>query len=124
MALADEKYVSFTTFRKSGAAVSTPTWIIPLDNGKLGFWTSSKSGKAKRISNDSHVTLQPSDARGRVKPDAGAAVHADASIVTSGAEFDAIQQKVRAKYGVMVPISRLLNTIGHLGKGGFPYGDL
>jgi hypothetical protein len=45
-------------------------------------------------------------------------------LVTSGPDYDAIQSKVRAKYRAMVPISRLFNTLGHLGKGTFPYGDV
>jgi hypothetical protein len=45
-------------------------------------------------------------------------------LVTSGADFDAIQSGVRAKYGVMVPISKFFNVLGHLGKGKFPYGDV
>jgi len=31
---------------------------------------------------------------------------------------------VRAKYGFMVPMSRFFNTLGHLGKGKFPSGDV
>ncbi len=44
-------------------------------------------------------------------------------MVTSGADFDAIQRGIRAKYGAMVPITRVLNTLGHLGRK-FPYGDV
>jgi len=123
MAISDEKYVSATTFRKSGATVSTPTWIVPLDAGRVGFWTSSASGKYKRLRNDPRITLQPSDSRGRVKggsPSVAGAVQ----LVTSGTDFDAIQGKVRAKYGVMVPVSRFFNTLGHIGKGKFPYADV
>jgi hypothetical protein len=47
-----------------------------------------------------------------------------AELATSGADFDAIQVKVRAKYGVMVTMSRLFSTLGHLGRGPFPYGDV
>jgi hypothetical protein len=47
-----------------------------------------------------------------------------AELVTAGADYDAIQRKVRAKYGVMVAMSRFFNTLGHLGKGKFPYGDV
>ncbi|HTR94422.1 MAG TPA: hypothetical protein VMI73_22020 [Trebonia sp.] len=36
MAIGDEKYVSTTTYRKSGAAVQTATWIVALDGGN---WT-------------------------------------------------------------------------------------
>jgi hypothetical protein len=123
MAISDEKYVSSTTYRKSGDAVSTPTWIVPLDNGRVGFWTSSASGKFKRLSNNPRITLQPSDARGRMK--AGTtAVEGTVELVRSGSDFDAVQSKVRAKYGLMVGMSKFFNALGHLGKGPFPYGDV
>ena len=123
MSLADEKYVSVATFRKTGVAVTTPTWIVPLENGHLGFWTSSAAGKSKRLRNDPRVTVQPCDARGRVTA-GSTALAGTAALITSGADFDAIQVKVRAKYGVMVVISKFFNTLGHLGKGPHPYGDL
>jgi PPOX class probable F420-dependent enzyme len=123
MSIGEEKYVSVTTYRKSGAAVSTPTWITTLDGGRVGFWTSSATGKAKRLRANPTITLQPSDARGRVQ--AGSQpVEGHAQLVTSGPDFDAIQARVRAKYGAMVPITRWLNRLGHIGKGPFPYGDV
>lgn len=122
MAISDGKYVCTTTYRKSGDPVSTPTWIVDLDGGRVGFWTSSKSGKYKRLRNSPRITLQPSDARGKVK--AGTTpVAGTAALATSGPDFDAIQRKIRAKYGVMVPVSRLFETLRHLGKS-FPNGDV
>jgi len=123
MSLADEKYVSVATFRKTGVAVTTPTWIVPLADGQVGFWTSSAAGKAKRLRNDSRLTVQPCDSRGKVKA-GSSTLTGTAALVTSGADFDAIQATVRAKYGVMVGISRFFNTLGHLRKGHHPYGDL
>jgi uncharacterized protein len=123
MALSDEKFVSSTTYRKSGAAVPTATWIVPLDAGKVGFWTSSASGKYKRLRNDPRIALQPSDGRGKVKPGTSP-VSGLAELITSGPLLDSVQSKVRAKYGFMVPVSRFFNTLGHLGKGPFPYGDV
>lgn len=123
MPIGDEKYVASTTYRKSGTAVPTPTWIVGLDGDRLGFWTSSASGKYKRLRNDPRIALQPSDARGRAK--AGSPVIAGtAQLVISGADFDAIQHGIRAKYGAMVHLTHLLNTLGHLGRGRFPYGDV
>jgi uncharacterized protein len=122
MSISDEKYVSSTTYRKSGAPVSTATWIVDLDSGRIGFGTSSSSGKYKRLRNNPKITLQPSDARGKVKADT-APVEGTAELVTSGPQFDAVKSKVRAKYGVMVPISRFFNTLGHIGKS-FPYADV
>jgi PPOX class probable F420-dependent enzyme len=123
MALSDEKYVAVTTYRKDGTGVSTPTWIVPIDGERVGFWTSSASGKYKRLRNNPRVTVQPSDARGRVKAES-APVEGTAQLAQAGADFDAVQGKVRAKYGVMVGISKVFNTLGHLGKGPFPYGDV
>jgi PPOX class probable F420-dependent enzyme len=122
MTISDEKYVATTTYRKSGTPVPTATWIVPLDGARVGFWTSSASGKYKRLRNNPKIVLQPADARGRVK--AGSpSTEGTAQLVSAGADFDSIQRAVRAKYGVMVPISKFFNSLGHLGKK-FPYGDV
>lgn len=46
MSLGDEKYLALTTFKRDGTPVTTPVWAAPIDEGKIGFWTSSGSGKA------------------------------------------------------------------------------
>ena len=110
MALSAEKYIRVTTFKKDGTEVSTPTWVVALDDGKLGFYTSSTSGKAKRLKNNPKVVVQPSDGRGRAKPDTfplnGTAV------VVAGPERDAIYDKVVAKYGFMTKVTRFLAKVG------------
>ncbi|MGH2871915.1 MAG: pyridoxamine 5'-phosphate oxidase family protein [Solirubrobacteraceae bacterium] len=120
--ISQEKYVSVASFRKTGVAVATPTWIVPLDGSRVGLLTSSASGKAKRLCNNPSVTLQPSDVRGRVKA-ATTAVTGTVELVTSGPDFETITTRVKAKYGLMVPISRLVDRLRHLGKGPFPYAD-
>ena len=110
MTLSDEKYINVTTFKKDGTAVSTPTWIVELDDGKIGFYTSSTSGKAKRLRNDPNVMVQASDSRGRAKPDS--APLAGTAVVVTGAERDAIYDKVVAKYGFMTKLTRLLAKVG------------
>src|SRR5579862_9172454 len=97
MALSDEKYMLLTTFRRDGTPVSSPVWVVPLDGPKVGFWTSSGSGKAKRLAHTARVTVQPCDGRGRVKPGTSP-IEATARLV-SGAEFEAIRERVVAKYG-------------------------
>ena len=122
MALADEKYLALTTFRRNGTPVSTPVWAVALDGGKIGFWTSSGSGKAKRLANNSKVTIQPSDGRGRVKPGT-TPVDATAVLVT-GAELATISEKIVAKYGFQTKLTKLLGTIGGIIKRKrIPYGD-
>jgi PPOX class probable F420-dependent enzyme len=110
MALSDEKYIRVTTFKKDGTEVSTPTWVVALDGGKVGFYTSSTSGKAKRLKNNPNVVVQPSDSRGRVK--SGSAPLSGTAVVVTGAERDAIYDKVVAKYGFMTKITRGFAKVG------------
>ena len=123
MALSDEKYMLLTTFRRDGTPVATPVWVVPLDDGAVGFWTSSGSGKAKRLGHTSRVTVQPSDARGRVKK-GSQPVEATARVVT-GAEFAVIHDKVKAKYGAVTHLTKVIGTLAGLMKGKrIPYGDV
>jgi PPOX class probable F420-dependent enzyme len=110
VAIDDEKYIAFTTFRRTGEAVSTPTWVVPVSDGRIGFWTAMGSGKTKRLKNDPRVRVQPSDVRGR--PKEGAPVLSGAAeMVQSGRLFDEVQARVREKYGVMTKISKALGAI-------------
>jgi PPOX class probable F420-dependent enzyme len=120
--LDDEKYIALTTFKRDGSPVTTPVWCVPLGDGKYGFWTSSSSGKAKRIAHTARVTVQPSDGRG--KPKAGTtAMDATAALVT-GPELEGIRSKVEAKYGWQVPMSKFFNRLFELIKRKKkPYGD-
>ena len=122
MALGDEKYLLLTTYRRDGTPVSTPVWSVPLGEGKFGFWTSSGSGKAKRLAHTARVTVQPSDARGRVKKGTEP-VEATAQVV-AGPEYEAIRTKVIAKYGFMTKVTKVVGTIFTTLKGKrIPYGD-
>lgn len=122
MGLENEKYIAFTTYKRDGSPVTTAVWCVPLNDGKLGFWTSSTSGKAKRLAHTSRVQVQPSDARGKPKPGTSA-IDATAVLVT-GPELEGIRSKVNAKYGFMVAVSKVGNKIGELVKRKKqPYGD-
>jgi hypothetical protein len=122
MALGDEKYLLLTTFKRDGTPVATPVWAAPLDSGEIGFWTSSGSGKVKRIAHTSRVTVQPCDARGKVK--AGSeSVEATARLV-EGEGMTEIQRKIKDKYGFMTEVTKLLGTLGGIVKRNrIPYGD-
>ncbi|HTZ97439.1 MAG TPA: PPOX class F420-dependent oxidoreductase [Terriglobales bacterium] len=60
-----QKYLSLTTFRKSGAPVPTPIWFAE-SNDKLYVMTRSDSGKAKRLRNNPDVRIAPCTIRGKV----------------------------------------------------------
>jgi PPOX class probable F420-dependent enzyme len=122
VALEDSKYVRLTTFRRDGTPVATPVWIVKLSDDRFGFWTSSGSGKAKRLAHTARVTVVPSDARGRVKPGTDI-LDANAHLVT-GSELEAIRQRVVAKYGIATKFTKLIGTLIGIARGKrIPYGD-
>jgi PPOX class probable F420-dependent enzyme len=71
-ALGKCKYVSLTTFRRSGEPVSTPVWIAPDETRAdvLYVFTGASTGKAKRIRKNASVELTACDFRGNVRGDA------------------------------------------------------
>ena len=64
-AIQGQKYISLTTFRKTGVGVATPVWFGE-EGGKLYVMTRSDMGKAKRIRNHPQVKIAPCTIRGRV----------------------------------------------------------
>jgi PPOX class probable F420-dependent enzyme len=93
-----------------------------LDSGEIGFWTSSGTGKVKPITHTARVTIQPCDARGKVKPGTEP-VDATARLV-EGDDMAEIQRKINDKYGFMTKVTKLLGTLGGIVKRNrIPYGD-
>jgi PPOX class probable F420-dependent enzyme len=64
-AIRGQKYISLTTFRKTGAKVATPVWFGE-DGSKLYVMTISSMGKTKRIRNNPQVTVAPCTMRGKL----------------------------------------------------------
>src|SRR5579863_3873643 len=60
-----QKYISLTTFRKTGVGVATPVWFGE-DAGNLYVMTRSDMGKTKRIRNNPQVRVAPCTIRGKV----------------------------------------------------------
>jgi PPOX class probable F420-dependent enzyme len=117
-----EKYMLFTSYRRDGTAVATPVWLVEINANTLGFYTSSGSGKAKRLAHTPRVTVQPCNARGVPKP--GTLPQAATANVVEGAEYEQIHARVVAKYGVMTKFTEFLGTVGGiLKRKRIPYGD-
>ena len=64
--LADEHFVSLTTFRKTGERVPTPVGIAR-DGEALLVTTPDGTGKVKRIRNNPRLELQSSGRMGKTK---------------------------------------------------------
>jgi hypothetical protein len=109
-ALGDEAFVSLTTFRRSGEAVSTTVWVAR-DGDSLVVITPEESGKVKRLRNDPRVELRPSSRRGQVAEGAQP-VAGTAEIVRADAGGDRLREIISRKYGfefrVIMAIERLL----------------
>lgn len=103
--LGREKYVSLTTYRRSGAPVATPVWVVG-DGARLLVWTAATTGKAKRISHTPRVAVAACDARGRVN---GPTTDASARIVPD--EEPGLRRRIRAKYRLAAPLLLLYNRI-------------
>jgi uncharacterized protein len=90
----NQKYISLTTFRKSGVGVNTPVWFAERD-GKLYVVTEKKSGKSKRIRNNPNVKIAPCTFRGKI---IGPEFAGKARILPPGEESAAARQVIRKKY--------------------------
>lgn len=93
--LSDARTIALETYRRNGAAVKTPVWLV-LDGGSLYVRTDPRSGKAKRIRANPSVRLAPSDMRGNVKGDWS---DGRASFVT-GDDAARILKLFKKKYGL------------------------
>ncbi len=72
------------------------------------------TGKTKRLKNDSRITLQPCDARGKVT--AGATtVTGTAQLVQSGADFDLVQHAGQGQVRRLTKVTKLLQSSARRG---------
>lgn len=90
------KYLSLTTFRKSGDAVATPVWVAR-DGEHLFVVTDANSGKVKRLRNNSEVLLAPCDVRGNLT---GEQVSGTAQILDDEGTRK-VRQLINARYGLV-----------------------
>ena len=103
--ISNEKYVSFTTFTRSGKPKPLPVWIADLGDGTYGFTSDIDAWKVKRLSNNPNITLQPCNIRGVVKEDSEI-ISGTAEAVT-GEEFLKVLKAIKAKYGFMAYLIHL-----------------
>ena len=66
-ALAGEKYISLTTFKKDGTTAATPVWVVSDDGRRLLVLTGPDTWKVKRLRRNPRVVVAASDYRGRMR---------------------------------------------------------
>jgi PPOX class probable F420-dependent enzyme len=110
--LADAKYVSLTTFRRTGVPVSTPVWLAPSVDDPHVFTviTLDDTGKTKRLSHTARVEVRPCDVRGRV-PDDAPSYRGTALVVRDPEDVASVRRSVVAKYGFPARFSDLVDKV-------------
>jgi len=93
--LGGHRYMSLTTFRRSGESVSTTVWFA-LVEGRAYVFTNKNSGKVKRIRNNPRVVLTPSNVRG--KPRSPGSIEAGARLMGKDEE-EMPNRAIDQKYG-------------------------
>ena len=113
--LASARYVALTTFRRTGAAVTTAVWFAPsLDEpGSFAVISVDETGKTKRLAHTERVELQACDVRGRVQPGAPT-FRGTARVVRDAAGIASVRRAVVAKYGVQARFSTIADKVGGL----------
>lgn len=89
----DEQYVNLETFRKNGNGVKTPVWFVT--DGAIYVITRSKTGKVKRLRNNSEVKICPCSFNGEPK---GEWISGNAELV-KGQEAEKAIKLRKKKYG-------------------------
>jgi uncharacterized protein len=107
--LGDEKFVSLTTWKKSGEKVSTPMWLAR-DGDALVMWTPADSWKVKRLRRDSRVELTPCTRTGKVD-EAASTTLGSALVDADPAATARVRQLIKAKYGFGFHVITLLERI-------------
>jgi len=92
----NKEYIRLETFRRNGQAIPTPVWFVTEDD-MLFVRSYANSGKVKRMRNNPHVRITPSDALGRPH---GVAIDGTALRVDGDKEIR-ISQLLYRKYGLM-----------------------
>jgi PPOX class probable F420-dependent enzyme len=95
--LQPHEFIALTTYRRDGRAVPTTVWFA-YDQGKIYITTSTKAGKAKRVRNNGHVEMTPSDRVGNVLGESQVKGHAHEN---TPEERTHARQVLTQKYGEM-----------------------
>ena len=94
--LAKAKYISLTTFRKSGEPVRTAVWFANFGNDYC-IVTETDAGKVKRIRDNQQIEVQICDQKGGVKLDA--TTFAGTARLVTGDEAIAVRKAIGKRYG-------------------------
>jgi uncharacterized protein len=109
LSLGKQKYISLTTFRRTGAAVATPVWFVRLEE-TVYVYSDATAGKVKRIRHHPQVQAAVCTLRGRL---IGPSIGGVARVVTDPQEQARAKAALDAKYWLARRLLMLLNGTIH-----------
>nr|WP_240897207.1 PPOX class F420-dependent oxidoreductase [Kineococcus vitellinus] len=110
------RFVSLTTFRRTGEGVATPVWIASSGEHLL-VTTPATSGKVKRLRRDGRVLLAPCGRFGAVAPGA-VPMEGVAEVLGTDREHPRETEALRRKYGLEYRGVVALEALGRRRRGG------
>ena len=102
----NHRYINLESYKKNGKAVRTPVWFVE-DKGVIYVRTDQNSGKMKRMHNNNHILIVPSDFRGKPK---GSWIKAEINIASTN-EKERANKLLDQKYGLQAKILKLIYKI-------------
>lgn len=108
--ISNNKYINIESYKKNGSYVRTPVLFVNKDD-KIYFRTNKKSGKIKRIKNNSSIKFTPCNINGKVKDmqwKEGYAKIANTDVMVT------IDRLFGQKYGIINKFLKLLYKIRKL----------
>jgi uncharacterized protein len=112
-ALFPGRFLSVTTFKRSGDAVATPVWSVS-DEHRLYAFTDLHSAKVRRIRHNPQVLVAPCRPNGKLrgKPHAG---HAE--VLTTTGELEYVRRLLLDRYKLSYRLVMLFYRLGRRLKG-------
>jgi uncharacterized protein len=92
----NKEYIRLETVKRNGQVVPTPVWFA-VEEGTLFVRSYANSGKVKRMRNNPHVRVTPSDAVGKTR-----GVTIDGTAIRANGDMEIkISQLLYRKYGLI-----------------------
>ena len=103
------RYVSLTTFRRTGVGVATPVWVA-VSGDAVVVVTGRSTGKVKRLRRDARVELRECSASGRVREGAPV-VRGSVELLEDPRQQQGPLAALAAKYGIQYRLVTLVERV-------------
>ena len=110
--LENAAYANFTTFRKTGVAVTTPVWFAPALNSTSKdvyyIFSANNAGKVKRLRNSGKSSLAPCTVTGKPQ---GETTTAQSRLLANSDDINHALKALNKKYGWQMQMTNFFSKI-------------